>query len=224
MGIGDRYLHSNQPMQSISPHQITIKQLKDIFSLHFTDNPDFFPECDLADGRITAEEKARLKRVKNNFLFLMEEPPILENTVKMVILSPLLDLANFYRPPFRIDTETSLEITTEDEGVIIQGRIDVLVIKNRLWLLVIESKRSDFSVTRAIPQALAYMLVNPRRDRSTFALITNGSEFLFLKSVFFDQITYGTSRLFSLYNPDNDLDRVLPILQQLGTAIAMAEE
>ena len=84
---------------------------------------------------------------------------MLENTVKMVVLAPLLDLAGFYHKPFRIETETSVALEMKDEGTIIRGRIDVLVIKNRLWLLVIESKRSDFAVTRAIPQALAYIAV-----------------------------------------------------------------
>ena len=51
---------------------------------------------------------------------LLEEPPFLENSVKMVVISPLLDLAGFYQSPFRIDTESSIEIQTEDEGLIIK--------------------------------------------------------------------------------------------------------
>jgi hypothetical protein len=118
--------------------------------------------------------------VKANFLELMDDPPMLENTVKMVVLAPLLDLAGFYHKPFRIETETGVALEMEDEGTIIRGRIDVLVLKNRLWLLVIESKRSDFAVTRAIPQALAYMLGNEETVLPTFGMITNGNEFLFI--------------------------------------------
>jgi hypothetical protein len=36
-------------------------------------------------------------------------------------------------------------------------RFDALVIKERLWLIVIESKRYGFSVRQAIAQTLAYM-------------------------------------------------------------------
>ena len=147
----------------------------------------------------------------------MEDPPMLENTVKMVVLAPLLDLAGFYHKPFRIETETSVALEMKDEGTVIRGRIDVLILKNRLWLLVIESKRSDFAVTRAIPQALAYMLSNSEMVKPTFGMITNGNEFLFLKT---SQQEYANSRLFSLVNPDNELYSVLQLLKHLGTKIS----
>jgi hypothetical protein len=44
-----------------------------------------------------------------------------------------------------------VDVEIKDEDLVIRGRIEVLVLKNRLWLLAIESKRSDFAVTRAIP-------------------------------------------------------------------------
>jgi Type I restriction enzyme R protein N terminus (HSDR_N) len=136
--------------------------------------------------------------------------------VKMVVLAPLLDLAGFYHKPFRIETETGIDVEMEDEGLIIRGRIDVLVLKARLWLLVIESKRSDFAVTRAIPQALAYMLGNPEIVQPTFGMITNGNEFLFLKSIRTNTSEYASSKLFSLINPNNELYEVLQILKRLG--------
>ncbi|WNN88685.1 type I restriction endonuclease [Gloeocapsopsis dulcis] len=117
-----------------------------------------------------------------------------------------------------IETETSVDVEMEDEGVVIRGRIDVdvLVLKNRLWLLVIESKRSDFAVTRAIPQALAYMLGNPEMAQPTFGMITNGNEFLFLKASRQPTAEYANSRLFSLVNPNNELYTVLQVLKRLG--------
>jgi predicted type IV restriction endonuclease len=162
--------------------------------------------------------------VTDDFLALMEDPPLLENTVKMVVLAPLLDLAGFYRKPFRIETEPSVTLEMEDEGMKIQGRIDVLVQKNRLWLLVIESKRSDFAVSRAIPQALAYMLGHGDRTSSTFGMITNGNEFLFLKATHQPRAQYANSRLFSLLNPDRELRSVLQILKRLGEVAVGDEE
>lgn len=47
----------------------------------------------------------------------------------MVVLSPLLHLAGFYQPPFAIETETSIEIAAEDEGEIVKGNIDVLLVQ-----------------------------------------------------------------------------------------------
>ena len=136
----------------------------------------------------------------------------------MVVLAPLLDLAGFYRRPYRITTETSIEISLEDGNKIIRGRIDVLVVNQNIWLAVIESKRSDFAATRALAQTLSYMVANPDTERSTFGLITNGSEFMFLKAQRQPTAQYSTSRLFSLFNPDNELYSVLSILKYLAAS------
>ncbi|WP_353928886.1 type I restriction enzyme HsdR N-terminal domain-containing protein [Okeanomitos corallinicola TIOX110] len=200
-------------VQYIAAKDVTLRELKQNFSIQIVQDATFFPEW--LDGleALKEEEQHLLDRVKANFLELMDDPPMLENTVKMVVLAPLLDLAGFYHKPFRIETETSVALEMEDEGTIIRGRIDVLVLKNRLWLLVIESKRSDFAVTRAIPQALAYMLSNEETVLPTFGMITNGNEFLFLKVL---EHKYANSRLFSLVNPDNELYSVLQVLKRLG--------
>ncbi|MEB3188966.1 MAG: type I restriction enzyme HsdR N-terminal domain-containing protein [Snowella sp.] len=204
--------------QAIAAKDVTLKELKQNFGIQMSQSPAFFTEWLEAFTPLSEEERHLLDRVKANFQELMEEPPMLENTVKMVVLAPLLDLAGFYHRPFRIETETSVALEMKDEGTIIRGRIDVLVVKNQLWLLVIESKRSDFAVTRAIPQALAYMLSNSEMMQPTFGMITNGNEFLFLKT---SQNDYANSRLFSLVNPNNELYEVLQILKHLGSKICM---
>ena len=205
-------------VQAIAAKDVTLRELKQNFGLQISQNPTFFTEWLDSFTPLREEEHHLLDRVKANFLELMEDPPMLENTVKMVVLAPLLDLAGFYHKPFRIETETAIALEMKDEGAIIRGRIDVLVIKNQLWLLVIESKRSDFAVTRAIPQALAYMLSNSETVQSIFGMITNGNEFLFLKT---SQNEYANSRLFSLVNPNNELYEVLQILKQLGSKICV---
>jgi predicted type IV restriction endonuclease len=205
-------------VQAIAAKDVTLKDLKQNFGIQISQDSAFFTEW-LDDFIPLAEEDRHLlDRVKSNFLELMEDPPMLENTVKMVVLAPLLDLARFYHKPFRIETETAIALEMKDEGTVIRGRIDVLVIKNQLWLLVIESKRSDFAVTRAIPQALAYMLSNLETLQPTFGMITNGNEFLFLKT---SRNEYANSRLFSLVNPNNELYEVLQILKHLGSKICM---
>lgn len=205
-------------VQEIAAKDVTLRELKQNFGLQISQDPTFFTEWLDSFTPLREEEHHLLDRVKANFLELMEDPQMLENTVKMVVLAPLLDLAGFYHKPFRIETETAIALEMKDEGAIIRGRIDVLVIKNQLWLLVIESKRSDFAVTRAIPQALAYMLSNSETVQSIFGMITNGNEFLFLKT---SQNEYANSRLFSLVNPNNELYEVLQILKQLGAKICV---
>jgi Type I restriction enzyme R protein N terminus (HSDR_N) len=203
-------------VQAIPATEVTLRELKQAFGLQMAQDPNFFTEWSEAHAALSEAEQQLLDRVKANFLELMEDPPMLENSVKMVVLAPLLDLAGFYHKPFRIETETSVAVELEDEGLVIRGRIDVLVLKNRLWLLVIESKRSDFAVTRAIPQALAYLLGNTDIAQPTFGMITNGNEFLFLKATHQPNAEYANSRLFSLVNPSNDLYVVLQVLKRLG--------
>lgn len=206
-------------VQTIPAPEITLRQLKQIFGLQQAQDANFFPEWLNADTDLSQTEQDLLDRLKANFGELMEDPPMFENSVKMVAIAPLLDLAGFYRQPFRLETETSVDIEMVDEEIVIRGRIDVLVLKNRLWLLVIESKRSDFAVTRVLPQALAYMLDNRDIVQPTFGMITNGNEFLFLKGTRQPTAEYATSRLFSLVNPNNELYTVLQVLKQVGKEV-----
>jgi predicted type IV restriction endonuclease len=202
-------------VQSIAAKEVTLAQLRETFGLQVVRDSNFFTEWMQPSVALTPEEQQMLDRVKQNFESLMEDPPMLENTVKMVVLSPLLDLAGFYRSPYSIETEPSIELTATDGDTIVRGRIDVLVLQQRLWLLVIESKRSDFSVTRGLPQALSYMLANPTKESPSFGLIMNGNEFLFVKAIAHPTSQYATSRLFSLINPGNELYDILKIVKTL---------
>lgn len=202
--------------QAIQAHLVKLSDLKRQFGLTLVRDPLFFPECLGVSTDVNEMEKFWLDRVQANFSSLMEDPPVLENSVKMLVLSPLLDLAGFYQPPYRLETERSIEIEAEDEGEIIRGRIDVLILREKFWLVVIESKQSDFTVTKAVPQTLTYMLSSPNPERSTFGMITNGNDFLFLKLVQQPTPQYANSRLFSLINPGNELYEVLGVLKQLA--------
>lgn len=53
------------------------------------------------------------------------------------------------------------------------------MIHDRLWLIVIASKRYGFSVRQAVAQTLAYMVGAPVSP--VFALITTGEDYLFIK-------------------------------------------
>ncbi|MBG1270071.1 type I restriction endonuclease [Nostoc sp. WHI] len=207
-------------VQVIQAHNISLAYLEARFGLQQSEGEDFFPEWFDTLPEITDIEKQYLDRVKTNFMRLVKHPPILENAVKMVVVSPLLDLAGFYREPFFLATEESIEISAEDEGEIIRGRIDILVIQEQLWLLVIESKRSSFSLLEAIPQALVYMLANPNQDKPTFGLVTNGSDFIFLKLTKQNQLKYAMSDQFTLLKRKSELYQVLSVLKNLSQSLS----
>lgn len=144
-------------VQSIPARRVKLSDRKDMFGLQRNEAEDFFPEWLDNFPALTAEEVKALNRVKANYRYLLEYP-IMESIVKMVVLSPLLDIAGFYAPPYRVMGEADVKVSAADEGDVIQGSIDVLIVQQQLWVTVIEAKNSEFSLTKAIPQTLAYML------------------------------------------------------------------
>jgi len=198
---------------------LSLHDLKTDFGLVQITEEQFFREWidNLPD--LTELEKQLLDRVKRNYQGLTERSQISEHLVKMAVVSPLLDLANFYSSNFQVRDEATIEISGQDEGVIYRGRIDVLVFQEQFWVVVIESKNSGFSLNKAMPQALAYMLASPNSDRPTFGLITNGSDFRFLKLTHQDPPLYALSEIFSILDPGNDLYHVLRILKQISQLI-----
>jgi hypothetical protein len=206
-------------VQILQAKNVTLGELSDRFNLELTEDQQFFQEwqVDLTANlpEVTAAEKQRLDRVKSSFSNLLEYPPLLENTVKMVVLSPLLDLADVYQKPFHIKSEPSFQITTEDEGAVIRGDVDVLVLRDRLWVMVIEAKRAAVDVDEGRAQLLSYMLASSTIEKPVFGMITNGRNFLFVKLVQNPTPQYALSRLLSLVNPGNELYTVLGVLKHL---------
>ncbi len=207
-------------VQVIQAHNVSHADLEARFGLQQTESEDFFTEWFDTLPEITDLEKQDLDRVKLHFLRLVKRLTLSEETVKLVVLSPLLNLAGFYDEPFYIRGEESIEISAEDEGEIIRGRIDVLVIQEQFWLLVIESKRSSFSLLEAVPQALVYMLTNPNQDKPTFGLVTNGSHFIFVKLTKQNIPKYALSDEFTLLKRKNELYQVLSVLKNLSQSLS----
>lgn len=202
-------------VQIIQARDITLYDLEDKFGLQLTVDTHFFQEWSENSLPLTDAEKQSLKRVTCNYFNLTKRRTMSEEAVKMVVLSPLLDLAGFYQPPFEIETESSIEISAEDEGAIVKGSIDVLVIQKRFWVLVIEAKSTKFDVLIALPQALAYMLNDPNPNHPTFGLLVNGREFVFIKLIQQNQLQYARSYALSIERED-ELYQVLSVLKRLG--------
>ena len=113
----------------------------------------------------------------------------------------------------------ALELDDSDE--MIRGFTDVLAVRNRLWILPVESKRTSISVPAALPQLLAYMLASSQMDRPVFGMATNGDEFVFLKLTCEDTEPpkYDGSRTFSLFLRKHELVEVLRILKRPGQMV-----
>jgi hypothetical protein len=202
-------------VQSLPISNLNLYDVEAKFDLKETQDEGFFSEWHQNLPELTESERQALDQIKHSFLYL-NESPLAEVAVKMVVLSPLLSMAGFYQPPFRFTTEASVQIVAEDDGQLFRGRIDALVLQERFWILTVESKEAGFSLKQAIAQALAYMMGTPYPERPAYGLATNGSHFIFLKLTQQETHQYALSDEFSLMKRSNDLHQVLRIVKHLG--------
>jgi len=182
---------------------------------HNTD-PAFFPEWRDLLPDLSAADRDRLTLLHHRLQYHRAQGDLLEGAVMLLVASPLLELAGFYDPPFRLQAETSVELSISDGEETLRGRIDALVLRQDLWVLVIEAKKTTISTRSALPQALAYLAANPHLDRPSFGLLTNGDDVLFLKLTPPPDRQYSLSRAFSLYTVAEEWPTVLQILRAIG--------
>ncbi|MEH1770630.1 type I restriction enzyme HsdR N-terminal domain-containing protein [Nostoc sp.] len=196
----------------------TLRQVEEKLGLKLSGDTQFFTEWMADLPALSEAEQTRLEQVRQNYLYQISDGSLLEETVKMVVLSPLLELAGFYQAPYRFKTEVSVDIVAQgDNDEILRGRIDVLVLQAKLWIVLIESKKTTFDLELAIPQTLAYMAIHPNPEQPLYAMIVNGSSYLFVKTL---GKQYGISDLFATRSQYlNNLSGVLRILKHLGRII-----
>ncbi|MGB3510552.1 MAG: hypothetical protein WBA93_15210 [Microcoleaceae cyanobacterium] len=115
-----------------------------------------------------------------------------------------------------IRAEPSINLAVEDEDIIIKGKIDTFVLKDEFWVMIIESKKAEFSVEAGRGQILAYMLANPHPYRPNYGMISTGGSFIFVKLVNGKIPQYALSKMFVSLNPGNELYNVLRILKRLS--------
>jgi hypothetical protein len=203
--------------------KITLKYLRENFNLQRSEEKQFFPEWYENLPQISETDKAFLDRVRSRYFYQLDEGTLLEGGVKMMMVAPLLDIAGFYDAPFKTRFEPTVSVEVEAEEEILQGRIDALVVQNQFWVWVLEAKRTTFSLSLGIPQALAYMLCNPNNiDKPIFGILTGGEDFIFIKLIKRQTPTYGLSRKFSIMN-EGDLYDVLKIMRHIGEFLIIAK-
>src|SRR5215475_6670134 len=195
---------------------MTLHDLGARFGLQLTKDPTFSPEWHTELQDLSEQEQQQLDRIQASYLHLVSQTSMVEDVVKMVVLSPLLYLADFFLPPLSIQSEVAVQLSIIDAELAIEGKIDILVLHDQLWILLIESKRAAASIEVGLPQLLADMLTSPNPVQPVYGMITNGGSFVFLKLVQDpDAAHYALSRIFEMRNPGNDLYSVLAVLKHL---------
>ena len=201
---------------AISKRIVSLAQLKERWpTLRQTEQDNFFSEWQESLPTLTTAEIARLEQYHHRYQRHRDQGELSESTVKLLLVFPLLELAGFYDEPFFLSGEQSVEIDIEERNERLRGRIDTLVIRSDLWVLIVEAKRS-VSFAAAIPQALAYLLANPQPQYPAYAMVTDGDLFMFIKMAY-SPLEYDFSEPISLLVPRrNRLYEVLQILKQIS--------
>jgi hypothetical protein len=200
---------------TLQASRVDLETLTAEFQLKAVQVDGFFEEWRSDLPLVSEADRLFLDKVRAGFWNAIEHPPSMEK-----VLGPLLLLADVQLPSSQMKVEKSIEITAQDGATIVRGQIDILVLREGFWVLVIESKESSFSIEVGLAQILSYMLAQPDRSRPTFGLIASGGSFVFLKLVRGEVNRYALSKVFEIRNPGNDLYEVLGILKRFAS-IAM---
>ena len=200
----------------------TLAEVEACFGLSRSDDAGFFPEWRESLPTLNSAEQDRLHVIRQRLLYHRADGDLLEGSVMLLVASPLLELAGFYDPPFKLKAEAAVEISVDDGEEILRGRIDGLILQQNFWVLVLEAKKTTISTRSALPQALAYMVANIQAKQPTFGLLTNGDDVLFVKLGSQPGQRYSLSRAFSLYTSPDEWQSTLQILKGIGRAVTEA--
>jgi hypothetical protein len=203
-------------MQSLAVTETitTIAEAERRFGLQRSNSKDFFTEWHSKLPEINPSDISNLETIWQRYIYHRSSGHLLESTVMLLLISPLLTVAGLYDPPFRIKAEESVQITVSDSEETLQGRIDVLVIRDRLWIIALESKKTMLSVWSALPQTLAYLMASPNDNLPNFGMLANGDDIVFVK---LENSEYGMSKVFATLVTQNELAIACQILRKIAT-------
>jgi hypothetical protein len=189
------------------------------FNLTRNDGEDFFTEWQAQLPLLSDSEQIALDTLRRRLIYHRADGELLEGAVTLLVASPLLELAGFYDPPFKMKAEAAIEIAIDDGEEILRGRIDILILHERLWVMILECNKTVISTRSALPQALAYMMANPDLEKPRFGMLTNGDDVLFVKLLTRSRPQYGLSRAFSIYTVPSELRSAFQVLKHLGQTL-----
>ncbi len=196
----------------------TLAEAEQRFGLQRNEDDNFFTEWRQDLPALTAADVTLLADLRRRYVDHRSTGHLLESTVTLLFVSPLLALTGFYDPPFRVRAEESVRVILSDGEEVLQGRIDPLVVCDSLWVIILESKKTMLSIWSALPQSLAYLMANPHPEHPCFAMLTNGDEIVFVKVTQTRSPQYALSRVFATFVSAAELTAVLQILRRIGQA------
>ena len=209
---------------AVTKSATSLADVESRFGLNQSTDENFFLEWKDSSVKLSSAQTESLAVVYRRLQYHRADGELLEGAVTLLLVAPLLELAGFYDPPFKLRSEASVEISIDDGEEILKGRIDALILQNQLWVLVLEAKKTTVPLRSALPQLLTYLTANPLSESTsskspTFGVVTNGDEVLFIKLASQPSAQYGLSRAFSIYTNYSEMQQVLLTLQKIGALI-----
>ncbi len=198
----------------------TLNHVHQKLGLQRASDSHFFTEWFEGLPQLTALEQETLDLIRQRFRYHREEGQVTEGAVNTIVVSRLMELAGFYDPPFRLRSELPVEIETTVENETLRRRIDFLVVQERFWRVIIESKETEFDIEVGIPQTLAYAIAASPESLPLFGMVTNGNNFIFIK-VDRQRKLYDFSETYSMLSRTNHLYDVMQILKSLARIFLM---
>lgn len=80
----------------------TLAETERRFNLSRTEDESLFLEWQITLSELLPTEQAALDGLRQRYLYQRSEGQLLEVTVTLLMASPLLAIAGFYNPPFRV--------------------------------------------------------------------------------------------------------------------------
>jgi hypothetical protein len=109
----------------------TIAEAERKFGLSRSESKDFFTEWYDELPAMNSSDRASLEILWRRYIYHRSGGHLLESTVMLLLVSPLLTITGLYDPPFLLKAEESVLIKISDSEETLQGRIDVLVLRDR---------------------------------------------------------------------------------------------
>jgi hypothetical protein len=201
---------------AVTKASTSLAEVEQRFKLSRGEDLDFFTEWQTDLPVLTSEERSALSVLYRRLNYHRADGELLEGAVTLLVASPLLELAGFYDPPYKLKSEATVEISVDDGEETLKGRLDALILQNQLWVLVLEAKKTTIPLRSALPQLLTYLVANPQPEQPLFGLLTNGDEVVFVKLQQDDTQQYDLSRAFSLYTVSSELMSAFQVLKNIA--------
>jgi hypothetical protein len=203
-------------VQVLQAKEVGLNRLRASFGLQWIRDREFFPEWCEGLPELSDREQTFLDCIQEGYFSqIQQEPPLSERLVQLTVVSPLLCLAGLYLSPFEVRAEKSIEISDQDDGILIKGTLDILLVCDQFWVMVIESKKAEYSIEAGLGHLLAYLLAYPQPQQLCYGLLASGSDFIFVKLTQDGTYPkYATSDQFAMRR-SGDLQEVFRILKRL---------